>query len=234
MTLTDILSRTRCLLLDFDGPICSVFAGHPASAIAAQLQGLIRDRLGTVPTRIAELRSDPLNILRQVADLDDDELTRAIADACRDAEVAAVASATPTPGTLNLLRAGNEMGMSVVIVSNNASQAVQTYLDRHCIAEYTNDIAARTDGMDPRLLKPHRYLLDAGLALTGTHAADAVFIGDSESDIEAGRTVGVATIGYANKPGKHQRLAQAGADKVIDSMQVLTDAIQLMTTRHAT
>jgi hypothetical protein len=36
-----------------------------------------------------------------------------------------------------------------------------------------------------------------------------------------GRAAGVRTIGYANKPGKRDRLTDAGADIVIDSMQAL-------------
>ena len=38
-----------------------------------------------------------------------------------------------------------------------------------------------------------------------------MFVGDSESDVMAGRAAGIPTIGYANRPGKRQRLAEAGA-----------------------
>ena len=33
-----ILARTRYLLIDFDGPICSIFAGLPAPQVADQLR----------------------------------------------------------------------------------------------------------------------------------------------------------------------------------------------------
>ena len=32
--LAAILGQTRCLLLDFDGPVCAVFAGYHAPVIA--------------------------------------------------------------------------------------------------------------------------------------------------------------------------------------------------------
>ena len=41
--LDTIVSRTCHLLLDFDGPICSIFAGLPAAAIADRLGRLFGD-----------------------------------------------------------------------------------------------------------------------------------------------------------------------------------------------
>ena len=41
--LDTILARTRHLLLDFDGPICSIFAGLPAATVADRLRKLFGD-----------------------------------------------------------------------------------------------------------------------------------------------------------------------------------------------
>lgn len=225
MTLDELVSRTRCLLLDFDGPVCSVFAGYPAADVAEELRALIGERLGELPPALAELTSDPLLIVRRVADLGDVELTRAVADACRDAETAAVETATPTPGADDVLAAAHDTGRRVVIVSNNATEAVESYLRRHGLTRYVTGVAARSSGMDPRLLKPHPALVLSGLALAEAEPRGALFVGDSPSDAEAGRLAGTPTVGYANKPGKHDRLNTAGADVVIDSMHELAEAI---------
>ncbi|MGC9668088.1 HAD family hydrolase [Planosporangium sp. 12N6] len=119
----DPLARNRALLLDFDGPVCAVFTGYPAATAAARLHAVIGDRLGHLPPDIAELASHPLGILRRTADLGDDELTRAVADACRDAELTAVATAAPTPGVVDVLRAARDSGCPVAIVSNNHADA---------------------------------------------------------------------------------------------------------------
>jgi hypothetical protein len=37
-----MISGARHLLLDFDGPICSIFAETPAPAVAGQLRGTLR------------------------------------------------------------------------------------------------------------------------------------------------------------------------------------------------
>lgn len=235
MTLTHLVARARCLLIDFDGPICSVFAGHPAADVAQELHDIIRERFdGELPPGIAVLNADPLQILGQVDALGDDELTRAVADACRNAETAAVATAWPTPGAEDLLRVAHCTGRRVAIVSNNASQAIEIYLRDHDLTRYIDGLAARFDGMSPRLLKPHPFLIERGLTTVHAESAEAVFVGDSVTDVEAGRAAGTPTIGYANKPGKHQRLTAARADAVIDTVQALVQALQPVATGPAT
>ncbi|MEU7903639.1 HAD family hydrolase [Actinoplanes sp. NPDC049118] len=235
MTLADLVGRARCLLIDFDGPVCAVFAGHPAATVAAHLHGIIRAELAeAVPPQLGAQNTDPLQILRQVADLGDDALTRTLADACRDAEVTAVATATPASGADDVIRAAHESGRRVVIVSNNAAAAIEAYLRSHDLTRHVHAIAARHDGMDPRLLKPHPYLVTQGITAAHAQPANTAFIGDSVSDIEAGQAAGIATIGYANKPGKHQRLRDAGADTVIDTMHEVVTAVHNVATSPAT
>jgi phosphoglycolate phosphatase len=51
-------------------------------------------------------------------------------------------------------------------------------------------------------------------------------IGDQTTDVQAARSIGAASIGYANKPGKADDLTAAGADAVIAHIDELTEAIQ--------
>jgi phosphoglycolate phosphatase-like HAD superfamily hydrolase len=223
-SLAGLLRHKYGLLIDFDGPLCSVFAGHPASAVAAELHAVVAARLGSVPADIAALTADPLQILRRVAGLGDAELTRAVADTCRDAEVHAVATATPTPGAADVLRTAHHAGIRVAIISNNSSQAVRSYLEAHDLIRYLNHASTRHDGMDHHRPGPDPHTIDTLLSVLRVYEEDAVLVGDSESDIEAGRAAGVTTIGYANKPGKRERLADA--DAVIDTMTELADALR--------
>ncbi|GAA3335449.1 HAD family hydrolase [Amorphoplanes nipponensis] len=231
MTLADLVARVRCLLIDFDGPICSVFAGYPAADVAQRLREVVRERLdGNLPSSIAVSNVDPLQLLGQVEALGDDELTRAVAETCRDAETTAVASARATPGAEDLLRTAHRTGRRVVIVSNNASAAIETYLRDNDLNGYVDGVAARFDGMSPRLLKPHPFLIESGLKTVHVQPGDALFIGDSVTDVKAGQAAGTPTIGYANKPGKHRLLTDAGADGVIETMKSLVQALQPVTT----
>jgi hypothetical protein len=53
--LDDMLSRAGYLLLDFDGPICSLFAGTPTAPVADRLRGVLLRRGVALPADRARL-----------------------------------------------------------------------------------------------------------------------------------------------------------------------------------
>jgi hypothetical protein len=55
------------LLLDFDGPICSIFAGYPAPRVAAELVALLDVEGVAVPPEVRG-EGDPLAVLRWVGE----------------------------------------------------------------------------------------------------------------------------------------------------------------------
>jgi phosphoglycolate phosphatase-like HAD superfamily hydrolase len=50
------------------------------------------------------------------------------------------------------------------------------------------------------------------------HPARTAFIGASISDIEAARSAGIGSIGYANEPSKFEHMTAANAGAVISSL----------------
>jgi HAD-hyrolase-like len=126
--LARLAAESDAILLDFDGPVCGLFAGYPASRIAGELVGLLQRRGVALPRQLPS-ETDPLEVLRWAG----------------------------TTGN-------NDLGVQV---------------------------------------------------------SRAVLVGDSVSDIRAGRAAGVRTIGYANRAGKVTALRAAGADVVIESRAAL-------------
>jgi phosphoglycolate phosphatase-like HAD superfamily hydrolase len=55
----------------------------------------------------------------------------------------------------------------------------------------------------------------AGLSAPAT---ECLLIGDSATDMQAAALAGIPSIGYANKPGMHERLAQSGATATVSSL----------------
>jgi phosphoglycolate phosphatase-like HAD superfamily hydrolase len=100
-----ILQQNDALLLDFDGPICSVFAGIPASIIAEQLRDVLADGgYGDLPVDVSTTH-DPFDVLFYAAKLGQEEV-RHVELAFRAHEVEAIETAEPTPHALNSLSAG--------------------------------------------------------------------------------------------------------------------------------
>jgi phosphoglycolate phosphatase len=219
--LTELLARTKCLLLDFDGPVCSVFAGRPSRTIAIELLELIRAANISVPAGIQDT-SDPLEVLRYVATVDA-RLAARVERALRAAEIDATRTARPTPHADEVIRAWRGGGRRAAIVSNNSSAAIAAYLSAHGI---DTDVVMGRTSPDPSLLKPSPHLvIEAMRALDADAQREAyVLVGDSVSDVSAARGAGISSIGYANAEGKRQALSHAGADIVIDNMRTLRDA----------
>ncbi|MFB8172635.1 HAD family hydrolase [Kitasatospora purpeofusca] len=209
-------------MLDFDGPVCSVFAGLPAPEVARRLRTGLLAAGEQVPPE-AEAEADPLALLRLIADVRPD-LVEATDDALAMLETEAVIVGRPTAGGESLLLACARSGRPVSVVSNNAGIAIEAYLTAHQLGGLVVGVYGRTPG-DPSSMKPNPRLLLEAMESVGARPEECIFIGDASRDVEAGTAAGVATIGYANKPGKDVRLAAAGALLVVDSMQAIANAI---------
>lgn len=216
MTPEDLLAQAHVLLLDFDGPVCSVFAGLPAPRVADQLRDVLGDwGHANLPETIAS-SADPFDVFRYAAALGDDE-ARCVESAFAAHEVEAISSATPTPGAHQLMEAWHEAGQPLAIVSNNGVAAINAYLDLYGIRASIDFVSARANSA-ASLLKPSPHLLREAIRALGVRPDDCVFLGDSVTDIVAAEAAGTFSIGYANKPGKSARLKASGADAITNTL----------------
>jgi HAD superfamily hydrolase (TIGR01549 family) len=209
-----IVSRTRHLLLDFDGPICSVFAGLPAHIIASRLRKLFGDHT-QLPADIART-PDPIEVFTYAATISTDLAAR-VETEMTDQELAAVATAAPTPYVHDVVTACQNSGRSVSIVSNNSARAVHGYLARHGLDDRITLVVARTSH-DPALLKPSPHLITQAVEALDAEPGACTLVGDSVTDVQGARLAGVHSIGYANKPGNQEWLSEAGAGAIINSL----------------
>lgn len=213
--LDDILARTRCLLLDFDGPVCDIFAGLPATTVAERLRKLITGQGIQIPGEI--LRSaDPIEVFTYSATVSADLAARVEAEMA-DQELAAVATARPAPYVHDVVTSCRDSRRTVAVVSNNSDRAVRHYLALHGLDDRIELVTARASH-DPALLKPSPHLIQQAITGLGATLAECVLIGDSTTDTQAARLAGIDSIGYANKPGKHASLAAAGSAAVVSSL----------------
>jgi HAD superfamily hydrolase (TIGR01509 family) len=217
-SLTRHLHDRACLLLDFDGPICSVFSGISSKTATKRL---IVSLDSDVPSEITG-SNDPFNVLAFAATLGP-TVTDAAEQYFTKIELDAVSCARPTPGAHDVIRAADERGR-IAIVSNNSQAAVSAYLDAHGLTEHVAGIYARTDA-DLSHLKPHPYLLHAAMRGLHTTPDECIFVGDSVTDITAGHAASVPVIAFANKPGKADRLAAQKPAAIISSMNELYRAL---------
>ena len=221
--LIEVVSRTKALLLDFDGPVCSVFAGYAADLVAEDLRTSLRRKGVTFPADIAASR-DPLQVLRWVGDTTPG-ITHLAEEVLTAAERGAVATAKPTAGSDEVILTAVRTGRQVAIVSNNSHAAITTYLDHHQLASHVRVVVGRAYAQ-PALMKPHTHSVARALNALDVNASASVLVGDSPSDMEAARAMHVHTIGYAKDPQRVTGLCETQAEMVITSMHALATALQ--------
>jgi HAD superfamily hydrolase (TIGR01509 family) len=225
--LAHILNDVSALVIDFDGPVCSVFSGLPAPTVAAQIRLLLTEAVGSLPDDVAA-EDDPLELLRQSATYGPGVLSTAEAT-LNAAELRAVVTAAPTPFARETLIACKSRGIAVGIASNNSAPAIDAYLGQHGLAWYVASVNGRPAG-NPALMKPNPFVITSAVAQLGTERSRCVLIGDTTTDVAAARAAGVRCIGYANRPGKYDALVEAGADAVTVTM---SDVAAVLDTRPA-
>ncbi|MFY1617852.1 HAD family hydrolase [Micromonospora sp. WMMD736] len=218
-----LLGEVGAVLLDFDGPVCSIFAGYPAPQVAAELVDVLRQSGVDVPPDLAS-EPDPLEVLRRASATGDQGITRAVEDALCAAERRAVDAAEPTPYAREVIVAAGQAGIPVAVVSNNSPGAVTAYLAAHRLAGYVSSVVGRAYA-DPGRMKPNpEPILQAARALNQLPAR-CVLVGDSLSDIQGAQAAGTTVVAYANRPLKVEAFRAAGADVVITSMGALASAL---------
>jgi HAD superfamily hydrolase (TIGR01509 family) len=220
-TLAQLLAERRHALLDFDGPICSVFGSVTDLQIANALRDVVADYTSKLPESVASAH-DPFEVLRFAAVLGLECLART-EEALVTGEIDAVSAAPETCGMRAALDNLASSGLSVTIVSNNSAPAIWSFIDNRGLASKITGIFGRVPAQ-PALLKPNPYLLVQALQARNAAPGNTLFIGDSISDIEAGAALDIPVVAYANRLEKRERFKAMRTAVVIDSMWELSGA----------
>lgn len=234
--LAEALAGVRCVMFDFDGPLCPLYEDRPSDGLARTFERIVHDE-GLDPARLSGL-ADPYRMLRRLPysfpgrRFDEDRLLAKVASIFGEhlmlEEMERVARVEPTEGAVDFVRVLHESGITLAIATNNAPEPVQTYLKGHGIDRmFGGRIFGR--GPDPRRMKPHPDTVQRALAAVapeGITREACVLLGDTPGDLAAARGAGVRFIGYCRSPATAERLTAAGTRYWVASLDRLSEAFQ--------
>ncbi|MCP2167996.1 phosphoglycolate phosphatase [Goodfellowiella coeruleoviolacea] len=215
-----VLAGARALLLDFDGPVCDLFARLTARDIAAELRRIIAAHGVDLPV---EVGAGPHELLGYVGGMSG-PLRVQVETTLAAREYEAAGTAVPTPGGAEVIRAWHDSGRPVGIVSNNAPEAVHRYLEEHDLAGCVDRVEGR-DPTRPDLMKPDPHLFTRAATALSCSDTECVLVGDQTSDVRTAHSAGARAIGYSPNPRRAAVLGDAGADAVTTSMTALVTAM---------
>ena len=223
------VSRVRSVITDFDRTLTILFDQQETKAIGLDLEALYKSRGLPVhqfhgqnpytlwPSMYRWMRLHAADI----ADSVNDEIVARLTEH----EVRAAQRSRLLPGTKPALEWFKKSGIPVAIVSTNAVSAIRANLALNRVSNLVAAIVGRNShkvSMDT--MKPNPAPIYEALDLIG--GGPAVIVGDSFSDIEAGKAAGIITIGVETGERPRTALMRAGADLVIHSFGVLPDLLK--------
>lgn len=114
----------------------------------------------------------------------------------------------PLPAARDLVRACHERGWKVVL----ATSAPQDEADiQHECLQIDQWLRGATSGEDVQTAKPRPDIVEAALEVAGVEPDEALLIGDTVWDVQAGARAGVAVIGLLSGGVSEAELREAGA-----------------------
>lgn len=225
--LQELVTSVRFVLWDLDGPICRLFAGHPADEVAESLVRLIDGRgLGGLLTETERRTTDPqvalLGVNRRHPRSDlivelEEWLTRQ--------ELEAVPRAFPTEYADPLIRTWATRAR-FAITTNNSALAAARYIESRGLTGCFPYIYGRTQNLD--LMKPNPHILVQALNAMGADPSTSLMVGDAPTDFQAAREAGVAFLGYARNGRKAAELRNAGVapESIVGSLKLVLDQLK--------
>lgn len=207
-----LFAEREHVLLMFNGPLCSVYAGVGERVVADRLRAYLGPHL---PDAVAAT-DNPFDVLVW-ARTQSETAGQLVELELRKQELAAVATAAETPGALDLVRELALRGHKLSVVSNHSVDAVVAYLAGSELGRYVYEISAR-HSVESTPLTPDPFLLTQAVLLLDTKPERACLVAGSVADVQAASAAGLPAIAYAHRPGSRDLLLAHRPAAVIGAM----------------
>jgi beta-phosphoglucomutase-like phosphatase (HAD superfamily) len=188
--LDNLLRQVRHLLIDFDGPICSLYP-HSPTLPADRLRALLAAQGIQLPDLIAET-ADPLAVVVHAANIGP-ELARQAEAELTSVELSAVPTAQPTGYAHDVISSARESGRTVTIISTCAAAAVNAYLAQTSLTNLVDLVVARTG----RIPAPeYLALIQQAFSELDADPSSCAIVADSLLALQSAIAAGSAAIAY--------------------------------------
>lgn len=131
----------------------------------------------------------------------------------------------PYPGIPALLEGLDRQGFRLAVLSNKADAMTQALIARFFPGRFAFVLGA-TEG---RRLKPDRAMVDAALDALSLSPRQAVYVGDSQVDVQTARNAGMACVSVTWGFRSRQALLEAGACLLADRPEEVPGCLARLT-----
>lgn len=208
----DELRGIRAIIFDFDGTLAVLNIDFPL--MRERIIFLIRhfgiEERAIRERYLLEIIDEVYPMIREKDSSGAEEFYDRAHQILHEVELKAAEEGSLIPGAGGTLRTLRLLGIKVGIVTRNCEEAVRRVfpdIDDYC------DVFISRDSVDK--VKPHPDHLNSMLGALKVSGEEAVMVGDHIIDIQAGKKVGMKTVGVLTGKINREEFEKAGADYIL-------------------
>ena len=207
-----ILQHIKAIIFDFDGTLAVLNIDFPL--MRERIISLIRhfgiEERAIRERYLLEIIDEVYPMIREKDSSGAEEFYDRAHQILHEVELKAAEEGSLIPGAGGTLRTLRLWGIKVGIVTRNCEEAVRRVfpdIDDYC------DVFISRDSVDK--VKPHPDHLNSMLGALKVSGEEAVMVGDHIIDIQAGKKVGMKTVGVLTGRINREEFEKAGADYIL-------------------
>jgi phosphoglycolate phosphatase len=209
------LHQIKAIIFDFDGTLAVLnidfsFMKEKVLDLVRHFgveEGLIRERY------LLEMIDEVYQLIWEKHPSEAEDFYQEAHRILHEVELKAAEEGKLIPGVEATLKILREKGMKVGIVTRNCEDAVRKVFPN--INEFC-DVFISRDSI--KKVKPHPDHLTSAMKTLNVSGEEAVMVGDHPLDIQAGKRVGMKTIGVLTGRTKREDFEKAGADYILENV----------------
>ena len=208
----DQLAKIKAVVFDFDGTLAVLnidFSGMREQVFELMKKyGVNEEKIGE--RYLLEIIDEVVQILNQKNTSTAETFYREAHQILHEVELKAAEEGKLLPGVEATLKSLRSKGLKVGIVTRNCEDAVRKVLpdiEAYCDVFVSRDLIKK--------VKPHPEQLTSVMKALNVSGEQAVMVGDHTIDIQAGKRVGMKTIGVLTGRVKKEEFEKAGADYIL-------------------
>jgi phosphoglycolate phosphatase len=211
--------KVNAVVFDFDGTLAVLNIDF--SLMKERVFGLMR-AYGIKPETIQEkylleITDEAYQALRSKNPSDAEKFYRESHDILHEVEMKAAEEGRLIPGAEATLKKLRKKGIKIGIITRNCEDAVREVFPS--INDFCDVFVSRNS---VKKVKPHPDHLTYAMKRLKTSGEEAVMVGDHIIDVQAGRSVGMKTVGVLTGRTKKEEFEREGADYILrDASEVI-------------
>jgi phosphoglycolate phosphatase len=211
----------RCVVFDHDGTLVD------SLAVVVQASNQVLAAFGKAPKPAPEIVAGMIHPtaprLGLLAGITDPRVQKNLARLYGELALRSSKLAILYPGIEEMLTAIDCLGISQAVLSNSEGIFIRSILERLGVASLFVGLVGEDDMPAP---KPDPRGLLAILRRAGCEPSQAVYVGDSRTDLQTARAAGIRAIGVSWGAHARRELEELGFDVLVDSPSELVDALR--------